>query len=166
MRVQIPAPEWLRESSLHGRWALIIQVLSERGWKVVKRGRPYLLPKGLSMAVHPLRRIRLRPTADTKNPTRDEVALLAHETCHVLQGGGSRIWWPLRYLLDPWFRRAVEEEAYAHGVALLLSVGAAWATTDPAVLRPSVYWLRRDLGTADRVHARACDLVDSARGGA
>ena len=87
------------------RWALIIQVLSERGWKVVKRGRPYLLPKGLSMAVHPLRRIRLRPTADTKNPTRDEVALLAHEACHVLQGGGSRIWWPLRYLLDPWRRR-------------------------------------------------------------
>lgn len=160
-----PGP-WMH-GSVQDRWSAVLRMLRARGWRVALRTEPLILGKGRSITIHPARQIWLRPSADVARPTLADLALLVHEAVHVLQGEGSRILWPLRYALDPWFRRRVEAEAYAHAEAVLLSFGSAVRYADPWVLRRRVYWLIwRDHGTAARIHARAADLVSCAQGGA
>lgn len=77
------------------------------------------------------RRIFLRSSVDL-NSARG-VALLAHEVTHARQQFGSllyRVAWGLRYLLDPWFRRAAEIEAEAWWVATMVRALGSGATVD------------------------------------
>jgi len=65
--------------------------------------------------------IVLRDSADLT--TARGIALLAHEVAHARQQSGPwwyRWAWGLRYLADPWFRRACEVEAEAWWVAVMV----------------------------------------------
>jgi len=67
------------------------------------------------------RRILLRHDVDLESAR--GVALLAHEVTHARQQAGPwwyRWTWGARYLLDPWFRRAVEIEGEAWWAAVMV----------------------------------------------
>jgi len=111
-----------------------------RGWfKVIARTRDYrvrIRESGGRFAsrswCNPLTRtVWLRSTADLHSV--DGVALLAHEVAHVAQQAGPwwRRWaWSLRYLADPWFRRACEIEAEAWWVVTMRKQLGASAMVD------------------------------------
>jgi hypothetical protein len=165
----VPPQAWHAEGlALHERMKLMRYELAQCGWRIWKRPKWSTHAfKGTSMTFHPLRLMVTRVGVDLEDDATplSEATLFAHEMAHVLQGAGSRVLWTLRYLLFPGFRRAVEEEAFAHGMALALAAGhTGWHYKDPAVLR-RLYLLKRDESTAERVHRRARDLIASGAGG-
>lgn len=162
MRTLIPSQPWHATGlSLQERMDLMQENLWIFGWRIFRRGRwtGWFL-KRTTVTLHPIRVLVTRTSVDLEDEvdTMAEAVLFAHELAHVMQGGGSRVLWTLRYLLSPSFRRAIEEEAFAHGEALALVSGVRRSYPDPALLSP-LYCLRRDEDTLSRVRARARDLV-------
>jgi len=166
MDPRVPAQGWhVPGWTLAQRMEMMRAVVRWRGWRVLRRPRwlGWVSPR-TTVCIHPLRLMVTRRDVDLLDgeDTVAEAVLLAHETCHVIQGRGSRLLWTLRYVFSAGFRRAVEEEAFAHGQALALVLGVRWRYKDPAVLSPK-YLLRRDESTAARVLARAQHLLESAQ---
>jgi hypothetical protein len=167
MNALVPSQPWHAEGvDLNTRMGLMHADLARRGWRIVRRPKWSTRAfKGTSMTFHPLRIMFTRAAVDLLDDehSRAEATLYAHELTHIIQGAGSRVLWTLRYVLSRSFRRAVEEEAFAHGLATMWAMGAnRWNYEDPAVLTP-LYLLKRDETTRERVHQRAVDLLASAQ---